>query len=167
MHRHRHRRVHIHHLFGDAQAAVARAVSVRSLSVAIGHDLQTAIFDCCFVEREPHCQHIRRVGFGKDHAAVLVPTGGGDQGLAVVVFRHQVFGRLDAHVLHGVGPDLRADDRFSRVEQGRVAQAAEDGRSGPEGRVGLDAVLRQREIEILRVHFAAVDDDLRQAFAEG
>ena len=96
-----------------------------------------------------------------------MPAGGRDQGLAVVVSGHQAFGWLEAHVLDGIGPDFGADDRFGGVEEVGMGEAVEDRRPGPEGGIGFDAGLRQREVEVLCVDLAAVDDDPGQALAEG
>lgn len=89
LHRHRHSRFHIHKLLGDAQAAgMAGAVGVQARAMALGHNLQTAVFERRLIEWKPHRQHLGRIGFGQNHAAILVPVGGADQRLAVVVFGH-------------------------------------------------------------------------------
>ena len=138
-------------LFGDLGRAgelwcvvhVVGAVRQQSAFVRAGRDHQRPLLDGRVLEREPYGQHLRVVRlFGYD-AVVLVPLGRAEDGVAELVFGQVALGRLDAHVLDGIGIDLRANQRLDDVEQVRVGEGAEDGRPGPEGSVGLDVLKGQ------------------------
>ena len=97
---------------------------------------------------------------------VLVPLGSPEDGVAELVFGQVALGRLDAHVLDGIGVDFWANQRLDDVEQVGVGEGAEDGRPGPEGGVGLDVLKGQREVEVLAVDAAGFNADLDVAVAK-
>ena len=78
-----------------------------------------------------------------------------------------MLGRLEADVLHGVGVDFAAEDRLGSIEQTLVCQHAEDGGPCPKGRVRFDVALRQGEVEVLRMDFAAFLVDGDEPLGEG
>ena len=86
--------------------------------------------------------------------------------VALGVARRDRLRHLDAHVLDWIGVDLRADEALDGVEQAGVGQGVEHRWSGPERRVGADPLLRQRKVEVLRVHGLRLRIDLADALGK-
>ena len=127
---------------------------------------QTAILDRGIPQRKPDREHVGLVGLGQNHAVVLVHWRLTELHPAFGILGRQMFWRLQTHMLHGVGIDLRPDDRLDRIEQLLIAHRVEDRRADPERRICLHVGLRQREIKILGMHRAALLINFDQPLAK-
>ena len=123
-------------------------------------------------QRHPHSEHVGLVGFGQDHAVILVPRRGSDgeaSDAVVVVFGYAgqvLLGWFDADVLDGVGVDFRANEVLDDVEKLFVAQHREGGGANRDGRIRADATLGQRDVEVLGVNLAGFVVDLAEALVK-
>ena len=139
------------------------------LSVAGPLGDQAPVLDCGVRDSQPHGQHVRPVRLGVDDPRVLVPGRGGDVGVGDGVWKG-VDRRLDPGVLDRVRVDLGSDDRFRYIEQPRVREQAEHGRTGVHGVGEVEFPHhRQADVKVLvdRVHVVHVLHRLDVAFGEG
>ena len=134
--------------------------------MAARNDAQTAVLDRGVEQRQPDRQDGGVVRLGQDDAVVLVPRNLGDKSVGEAV-RNRAFRQLHANVLDGVGVDLRAEHILHQVEQSRAGQQPKDGRAHADGRVVVDARLRQTEVEVLRDGLTALLRDADQPFGKG
>ena len=148
------------------------AVVQQPFAVAAGYYFDAAVLAKGVGQRHPHGEHVGLVGFGQNHAVVLMPGRGTDgeaSDAAVVVFGDTgqvLLGRFDADVLDGVGVDFWADEVFDDVEELFVAQHGEGGGADGDGRVRANAALGQRDVEVLGIDLAGFVVDLAKALVK-
>ena len=142
-------------------SGIIEAMCAQPAPVAAGHHLQRSRFHRRVVQREPHGEHVGVVGLGRHDAVILVPAGGADYRSAVRGGGQLPLRRLDAHVLHRVGVDLRSDQRLHHVQQRFGGKRVQHRRAEPERRVRSHAGEGQGEVEVLGMAAPALRVDAR------
>ena len=95
----------------NRQTEIGRTVVDQPALVAPGPHTQAAVLHIHVHKREPDRQHLRLVRLRPDHPMVLVDHRLAQHDTArLLVDRRQMFRRLEANMLYGVGVNLAAED---------------------------------------------------------
>jgi hypothetical protein len=135
--------------------------------VAVGYDSQTTILLCSVCEREPDREHLCVVCLGHHHAVILMPGCSAQLHLAGLgVLGCQAFRWFDSHMLDGVRVDLRANQRFDRIQKLFVTHYFEDRWPHPHRRLLVDIGIGQGKVEVLSMNLSRFPIDLGETFAK-